>query len=269
MCVDYRALNSFNVCDKFLIPTIDELLDELGHAYWFSKLDLPQGFHQILMAEDDIEKTAFRMHQGHYKYRVMPFGLYNAPSTFQATINSLLQPFSCQFVTIFFDDILVYSDSLPFHLHHLEAIFQTLLQGQLYLKCTKCVFAQNQLKYLGHPVSGKGVEPEPSKVQAMVQWPIPTSPKELRAFLGLTGFYRNFIKNFVAIVGPLTSLLCKRCFYMNFSLWVYFRSTQNDNDLSPYFSSPRLYPSFCGRNQCFWYDNGSCPDATRIPNCIL
>lgn len=212
MCMDYRALNSVTVRDLFLIPTIDELLDELGHTSWFSKLDLRQGFHQILMHEPDTEKMAFITHQGHYQYRVMPFDLCNVPSTFQAAMNSLLTPFLCQFAVVFFDDILVYSDSLSSHIKHLEAIFQALLQGQFYLKRAKCLFAQSQVEYLGHVVSGKGVEPEPSKVRAIVQWPTPTSTKELRAFLGLTGFYQKFVKNYASIAAPLTTLLCKDAF---------------------------------------------------------
>ena len=212
MCVDYRALNAATVRDRFPIPTIDELLDELGSATWFSKLDLRQGFHQILMHGPDVEKTAFRTHQGHYEYRVMPFGLCNAPSTFQAAMNTLLTPFLRKFAAVFFDDILIYSRTLASHLHHLELIFQTLLQSQYYLKKTKCLFAQKQIEYLGHVVSGQGVEPEPSKVQAMVQWPTPSSAKELRSFLGLTGFYRKFIKNYAMITAPLTSLCSKEPF---------------------------------------------------------
>ncbi|GAU40605.1 hypothetical protein TSUD_28110 [Trifolium subterraneum] len=178
-CVDYRALNLITIRDRFPMPTIDELLDELG---------------------------------GHYEYRVMPFGLCNAPSTFQATMNSLLQPFLRQFVAIFFDDILVYSVSFELHLLHLEQVFTKLLAGQFYLKQNKCIFAQRQLEYLGHIVSVNGVQPEPSKIQAMVDWPVPTSLKALRGFLGLTGFYRKFIKGYAAIASPLTALLRKDAF---------------------------------------------------------
>jgi len=123
MCVNYISLNAITVRDHFLIPTIDELLDELGHASWFSKLDLRQGFHQILMNKADIEKTTFRTHHGHYEYLVMPFGLCNAPSTFQAAMNHLLAPFQRRIATVFFDDILVYSDSLSSHVQHLNIIF--------------------------------------------------------------------------------------------------------------------------------------------------
>ena len=141
-CVDYRALNAITVRDRFPIPTIDELLDELGGAQWFSKLDLMQGYHQILMKEEDINKTAFRTHQGHYEFRVMPFGLCNAPSTFQVTMNQLFQPFLCKFIIVFFDDVLVYSKTMTDHLVHLENTFQLLISGKFSLKRTKCTFSQ-------------------------------------------------------------------------------------------------------------------------------
>lgn len=116
------------------------------------------------MAPDDVPKTAFRTHHGHYEYRVMPFGLCNAPSTFQAAMNAVLNPFLRKFVAVFFDDILIYSTTLPDHLSHLECIFNVLSQAQFNLKRSKCVFGQRQLDYLGHVVSGDGAQPDPSKV---------------------------------------------------------------------------------------------------------
>jgi len=208
-CVDYRALNEVTIKDRFPLPTIDELLDDLGHSSWFSKLDLAQGFHQIRMVDSDIPKTAFRTHQGHYEYVVMPFGLCNGPSTFQATMNDLFRPFIRKFVLVFFDDILIYSRDFQTHLDHLERVLQTLQQSHFHLKASKCIFGQRRIEYLGHFVSIRGVEPDPSKLQAMQQWPTPTSPRQIRGFLGLTGFYRRFVKNYARVAKPLTRLLRK------------------------------------------------------------
>ena len=175
--------------DRFPILTMDELLDELGGAHWFSKLDLMQGYHQILMKEEDIHKTAFRTHQGHYEFRFMPFGLCNARSTFQETMNELFRPHLCKYIIVFFNDVVIYSRTWEDHLLHLESAFQLLLLGQFSLKLSKCSLAQQQLEYLGHIVSGEGVKPVPEKVDAILQWPPPKSIRALRGFLRLAGFY--------------------------------------------------------------------------------
>ena len=152
-CMDYRALNAITIRNRFPIPIIDELLDELGQACWFLKLDLLQGYHQIHMHSSDIAKTTFRTHHGHYEFKVMPFGLCNAPSTFQATMNMLFRPFLRRFLIIFFDDILIYSITFNDHVLHLQQAFQVLLDHQFVLKLSKCTFAQPQVEYLGHVVS--------------------------------------------------------------------------------------------------------------------
>ena len=211
-CVDYCALNAITIKDRFPMPTIDELLDEIGTTSWFSKLDLRQGFHQIRMNEEDIPKTVFRTHHGHFEFKVMPFGLTNAPSTFQATMNNILRPFLRKFAVVFFDEILVYSPSFHAHLQHLQAILDTLSQGSFYLRRSKCIFAEQQLTYLGHIVSSQGVAPDPKKIHAMTAWPIPTTPSDLRSFLGLMGFYRKFIRNYATTAAQLTALLCKDSF---------------------------------------------------------
>lgn len=197
------------------MPIIDELFDELGWACWFLKLDLRQGFHQIRVSDEDILKTVFHAHQGHYEFRVMPFGLCNASSTFQVTMNELLKPFLYKLVVIFFDDILVYSPSLPSHFDHLEVVLDTLAKGEFYLRRSKCLFARNHLQNLGHIVFEKEVASNPEKIQAMVAWPRPSTTTELRGFLRLTGFYCRFIKGYTSIAGPLTTLLRKEHFQWN------------------------------------------------------
>lgn len=211
-CVDYRRLNDTTVKNRFPLPIVDDLLDELAGAKYFSKLDLRAGYHQIRMRAGDEEKTAFKTHHGHFHFRVMPFGLYNAPATFQCLMNQIFSKYVRKFVIIFLDDILVFSETLQEHEEHLRLVFDLLRHHQLFAKLSKCSFAQESIDYLGHVILSAGVATDAEKTQAMLNWPTPTTPTELHDFLGLTGYYKKFMARYGIIAKPLTNLLTKKGF---------------------------------------------------------
>jgi hypothetical protein len=167
------------------------------------------------MRDNDIAKMAFRTHDGLYEFLVMPFGLCNAPATFQALMNDVLRPFLRRFVLVFFDDILIYSASWADHLRHLQAVFTILQQHRLFVKCSKCAFGERSIAYLGHVISDAGVAMDPVKVQAISAWPQPRSARAVQGFLGLAGYYRKFVQNYGSIAAPLTALLKKDDFSWN------------------------------------------------------
>jgi hypothetical protein len=213
-CVDYRHLNAITVKGKYPVPIIDEFLDELSGASWFTCLDMRAGFHQVRLKPGEEYKTAFQTHCGHYEFRVMAFGLTGAPGTFQEAVNSTLSPCLRKFVLVFFDDILIYSATYADHLLHIKLVFELLAQDKWKIKLSKCTFAQRQISYLGHVISEHGVGTDPKKIEAISNWPSPQNAKELRSFLGLAGYYRKFVRHFGVISKPLTELLKKSVIFV-------------------------------------------------------
>jgi hypothetical protein len=179
MCADYRELNKLTIKDRFLIHVIDELLDELHGAIYFTKLYLHSRNHQIRMKTEDIQKITFRTHEGHYEFLVMPFGLTHAPSTFQGLMNSIFKPLLRKFLLVFFDDILIYNKSWEDHVQHVDRVLQLLEAQQLYVKPSKCFFGIQEVEYLGHIVCHEGVKADPNKIKAIKEWRIHTNLRHL------------------------------------------------------------------------------------------
>ena len=212
MCIDSRSVNNITIKYRFPIPRIDDMLDELTGAQWFSKIDLRSGYHQIRMKEGDEWKTAFKTKYGLYEWLVMPFGLTGAPSTFMRLMNEILRPFLGKFVVVYLDDILIYSKELEEHFRHLRLVFKVLREQRLYGKLEKCHFLSQEISFLGFIINREGVKADPKKIEAIKDWPTPNSITQVRSFHGLASFYRRFIHNFSSIMAPITECTKKREF---------------------------------------------------------
>lgn len=211
-CTEYRALNEITIKNKFPIPLVEDLFSELANARFFTKLDLRAGYHQVKMKKGEEFKTAFRTHQGLYEFKVMPFGLTNAPATFQALMNFLLKPLIRKYVLVFFDDILIYSSTLESHWEHLREVLKLMKDHKLLAKLSKCPFAKSEVEYLGYIISANGLQTDPSKLIVVASWLKHATIKELRGFLGLTGYYRRFIISYGVTSRPLANMLKKDAF---------------------------------------------------------
>ena len=216
-CVDYRGLNSVTKLDQFPLPRIDDLLDQLGEAHYFTTLDLASGYWQIRVDKPSREKTAFVTHHGLFEFRVMPFGLTNAPAVFQRLMQKVLSGLKTEsgkdFVEVYIDDVLIFSETLEGHLEHIRLVLERLKKAGLKLKPSKCHFLRESVEYLGHLITPQGLKPNPKQVKAVVEFPIPESVTNVRQFLGLTSYYRRFIAQFAKVAAPLHALTRKEAVF--------------------------------------------------------
>nr|GFB06545.1 putative reverse transcriptase domain-containing protein [Tanacetum cinerariifolium] len=189
MWIDYRELNKLTVKNRYLLPRIDDLFDQLQGSSVYSKIDLRSGYHQLRVREEDIPKTAFRTRYGHYEFQVMPFGLTNAPAVFMDLINRVCKPYLDKFVIVFIDDILIYSKDKKEHEEHLKAILELLKKEESYAKFSNCKFWIPKVQFLGHVIDSQGIHVDPAKIKSVKDWASPKSPTEIRQFLGLAGYY--------------------------------------------------------------------------------
>ena len=227
------------------MPRIDDLFDQLKTAGVFSKIDLRSGYHQLRIKEKDISKSAFRTRYGHYEFLVMPFGLTNAPAAFMDLMNRVFHEYLDEFVIVFVDDILIYSDNEELHEKHLKLALEVLRKNKLYAKFSKYDFWMKEVLFLGHIISKDGVSVDPSKVAAVMDWKQPKSVTEVRSFLGLAGYYRRFIQNFSTIAIPLTSLTKKdKKFIWDEKCEVSFQTLKNCLTTAPVLTLPQGIKGF-------------------------
>ena len=208
-CIDYRKLNDITQKNRYPLPRIDELQDRLLGAKWFTAIDIRDAYYRIRIKEGEEWKTAFRTRFGHYEYQVMPFGLTNAPASFQELINDTIREYLDIFALAYLDDILIFSTTYKEHVQHVRMVLQKLREKDLPVKLSKCEFHKHSIGFLGYIVSDQGIGPDPSKVEAVKDWPKPRNVKDIQAFLGLVNYYRKFIEGFSGIATPLTKLTCK------------------------------------------------------------
>ena len=207
-CIDFCRLNSISEADAYPMPQIDNLIDCLGQAKYISTLDLTRGYWQVPLSENARAKTAFATQSGLYQFTVMPFGLKGAPATFQRLMDTVLQGLD-NFAAAYLNDVIIHSNSWSDHLSHLQQVFDRIRKAKLTVKQRKCQFAMEKCNYLGHIVGSGQVQPDPSKLEAVKTFTIPKSKKEVRVFLGLTGYYRKFINNYSSLAAPLSDLTRK------------------------------------------------------------
>jgi len=209
LCVDYRQMNKLTIKNKYPLSRIYDLLDHLKGAVVFSKIDLRFRYHQILVKLENVQNTTFKSCYGHYEYVVMPFGVMNAPTIYMEYMNRIFRPYLDQFVVMFIDYILIYTESREEHADHLRVVLEILREHQLYRKLSNCEFWLEEIQFLGHVISAQGIAVDPTKIETVVKWERPQTVAEVRSFLGLVGYYKRFVEGFSKMVNPLTQLTRK------------------------------------------------------------
>lgn len=189
MCIDYRELDKLTIKNRYPLPRIDDMFDELLGSNYYSKIDLRSGYYQLKVPEEDFLKTAFSTRYGHYEFLVMPFGLTNAPTLFKDLMSCVCKPYLDKFVIVFIDNILIFSRTKEEHVQHLQLIVEVLRKEKLYAKFSKCDFWIREVQFLWHVVSNKGIHVDPAKIEAIKNWETPKTPTEVRQFLGLVGYH--------------------------------------------------------------------------------
>jgi hypothetical protein len=245
MCVDYRSLNEVTIKNKYPLPRIDDLFDQLRGAYVFSKIDLCSGYHQLKICASDIPKTAFTTRYDLYEYTVMSFGLTNAPAYFMYMMNKVFMEYLDKFVVVFIDDILVFSRTEEEHDEHMRLVLQKLREHKLYAKRSKCEFWLKEVSFLGYVVSNGGISVDPGKVKDVLNWKTPTDVGEIHSFLGLAGYYKRFIEGFSKLAKPMTALLEKNAkFVWSDKCQVSFEELKKRFTITPVLILPDLSKKF-------------------------
>ena len=237
--VDFRKLNNITVNDVFPLPNISDILDHLGKSKYFSTIDLANGYHQICLNDADKEKTAFSTSLGHFHFKRMPFGLKGAPSTFQRMMNSILSGLNRIKCLVYLDDVIVTGHNLNDHNLKLESLFDCLRINNLKVNIEKCQFLSKEIVYLGHIVTEQGIKPDQTKITAIQNYPQPTNQKQIKSFLGFSGYYRRFISQYSEVAKPLTNLLKKGQTFFKIKKII----NQSSNT-----SISRLYREICNYN---------------------
>jgi hypothetical protein len=209
MVQDYCYLNKITIKNRYPLPRIDDLLDSISGMKYFTSLDLTSSYYQIRITEEDVPKTAFRTPFGLYQFKVLTFGLTNAPATFQSVMNDMLRPYVGKFVVVYLDDILIFSKTAKEHLSHLRQNLQTLRENRFYANPKKCDYMKEEISFLGHRVSANGLKVDPEKVRAVADWKVPKDVHGVRSFSGLANYFRRFLQGYSKMVVPLTNLTRK------------------------------------------------------------